>query len=148
LNYQMGFETLGIMAGLGLAWEFVYNWLQRFRWDDDWPPFFMLIQIVPEAVLLWYVSHLMGVFPQGPLGFSSPEMLMYVLHVSTLWVVIWLFLLGPMRVLAPWWRFESGVLIRPNPGTARYRKSSPAWQEILAGKGALVPSSSEIGEKS
>jgi len=115
VNYQMSFETLGVMAGLGLGWEFVYHALQQLRWDRDWPSLFMLLAVVPEGVALWYVAHLLGVFPPGTLGMSSPEMEMYVIHLATVWVVMWLWLQGPQKVVVPRWRFQGGELWRLSP---------------------------------
>ncbi len=111
VNYQMTFETLGLMAGLGIAWEIVYHRLQGLRWDQDWPPLFSLVTVVPEAVALWYVSWVAGVFPPGPTGFSSPEMEMFVIHITTVWLVMWLFSLGPLRVMLPRWRYEGGAIL-------------------------------------
>ncbi len=108
VNYQMAFETLGLMAGVGVLWELIYFQAEKLRHDRDWPAVFVLFQVLPEGVVLWYVAHMAGVFPAGTLGLSSPVLEMFVIHLALVWLAIWMFLLGPMRVLAPYWHWHGG----------------------------------------
>jgi hypothetical protein len=89
-----------------VLWELVYHGLQQFRWEKDWPTLFGLLTGVNEGILVWMVAghglvpHLTGVRPAA-----------FVIHFSTLWVLVWLIANGPMRVPFVRWRFRGGRLI-------------------------------------
>jgi hypothetical protein len=93
-----------------LAWEVVYHVLQQFRWDKDWPPLFALLVGVPEGILLWVVLHWIG-FETGSLSFSSPDMAMFLWDFATVWVLMWLAEVGPLKVISLRWRFEGGEFV-------------------------------------
>lgn len=95
-----GLRVLGLVGLLGTLWEFVYHGLQQFRWEKDWPALFGLLTIVNEGVLLWLVMLLLDL-PLGVLGWT---------HFVTTWLLMWVFVNGPMRVLAPRWRYRGGRL--------------------------------------
>jgi len=122
--YHVTFETLGLMTLLGLGWEVLYHVLQQARWDKDWPSVFALLVVVTEAIPLWYVTHILGVIP-GTTRPSSPVIPMYVIHVGTTWLLIWLFMQGPLRVVHIRWRFEGGKVLVRAPGRLRRRSNWP-----------------------
>lgn len=95
-----GLRVLGLVGLLGTLWEFAYHGLQQFRWEKDWPALFGLLTIVNEGVLLWLVMLLLDL-PLGVLGWT---------HFVTTWLLMWVFVNGPMRVLAPRWRYRGGRL--------------------------------------
>ena len=109
-DYRMTFETLGLMALVGIAWELLYHLLQQFRWDKDWPPLFTLVALVPEGIVLWYVIHLTHV-ENGTWALTSSGFPMFAIHLATTWVLMWLFMVGPMKVVSLKWRFEGGELV-------------------------------------
>jgi len=105
-DYQMALYTLGLMVGLGLVWEFLYHGLQQLRWDRDWPPSFTLLAALPEGACLWLVLRGLGVTLGSVDPLHSSVFPMYAGLFLTAWVVILLVELGPMRVLAPRWRYR------------------------------------------
>jgi hypothetical protein len=134
--YHVTFEALGLMTLLGLGWEVVYHVMQQARWDKDWPSLFTLLAVIPEAIPLWYVTHILDVIP-GTTRLSSPIVPLYVIHISTTWVLTWLFMQGPLRVLHVRWRFEGGKVLVRAPGRARRRPSG--LPGIAAAAAAVAP---------
>ena len=131
---RMALATLGLMTLLGLAWECGYHLLQQCRWDRDWPPAFVLLSGIPEGALLWAVLREVGV-DRGGLWPPSSVFPMFALLFASTWVVLLLTELGPMRVVAPHWRFRGMEVIgrrRPvpagrDPSTAA---TAPARQPV------------------
>ncbi|HEX5402694.1 MAG TPA: hypothetical protein VFX16_10375 [Pseudonocardiaceae bacterium] len=123
--YRMTFENLGLMAGLGLLWELVYHLLQQVRWDKDWPTLLGLLTVVNEAIPLWFLDHWLHVLP-GTAGFAAPSLPAFTVHIGTTWLVMWLFLQGPVRVLHLRWRFEGGRVLRRARGR---RHRTDEWLE-------------------
>ena len=105
--YRITLAGLAIVGVVGLIWEGLYHGLQQFRWDKDWPSLFMLLAMVPEAATTWVGLHLIDYVP-GTYGPSNPIFKLFVLHFTTTWLLIWLFLQGPIRVIFLRWRFEGG----------------------------------------
>jgi hypothetical protein len=101
VSYAMAFGSLVLMAAAGLVWEFVYQGIQQWRWDKDWPSIFALLTVVNEALLVWLLDHLFPVMSgpmagmggtaaalSGTLGPSSPYLPGFVLHIGTTWLAI------------------------------------------------------------
>lgn len=105
--YEITFKAIAVVAVMGLAWELLYHGLQQFRWDKDWPSLFGLLALVPEGIVAWLVLHALNVIP-GTVGWSSPIRNLFIIHFVTTWLVVWLFMQGPLRVVVPRWRFEGG----------------------------------------
>lgn len=101
--YRIAMEALGLMTLAGLGWELVYHLIQQVRWDKDWPSLFALITVINEAVPLWFLLHALQVI-QGTTGLSSPALPFYASYVASTWLVIWLFMQGPIRVMHVRWR--------------------------------------------
>jgi hypothetical protein len=116
--YLMMLESLGLMTLTGLLWELIYHGLQQARWDKDWPSIFALMTVVNEAVPLWFLVHAVHVMP-GTTGFSSPLLSLFAIHIGSTWLIIWLFIQGPMRVINVRWRFEGGRIM--------HRTLSSSW---------------------
>jgi hypothetical protein len=106
--YRDLFVVLGVVLVLGFVWEFIYHGLQQFRWEKDWPTFFGFITGINEGVVVWFVASLI-VFPALGLGMISPSIFLW--HFITTWIVIFLFLNGPMRVVFLRWRFIGGRIV-------------------------------------
>ena len=105
-EYEVALLTLGWVALLGVVvWEPIYHLLQQFRWEKDWPAMFLLLQVVPEAVLVRVVLD-RTLTTSAPVGMGT-----YVLHFATTWLLIFLFLQGPMRVPFLRWRFRGGRIV-------------------------------------
>ncbi|HEY2579222.1 MAG TPA: hypothetical protein VGI74_23185, partial [Streptosporangiaceae bacterium] len=55
----------------------------------------------------------------------SPIIPLYVIHVGTTWLLTWLFMQGPLRVMHLRWRFEGGKVLTLAPGRLRRRYTWP-----------------------
>jgi hypothetical protein len=106
-RYQATFVVLGTVAVLGVGWEFVYHLLMQWRWEKDWPTLFGLLTAVPEGILVWVLAG-RGRLPwlPGPVPLSA-----FLIHFGIVWLAVWLFANGPMRVLFIRWRFHGGRLV-------------------------------------
>jgi hypothetical protein len=106
-KYQNAYVVLATVAVLGIGWEFLYHFLMQWRWEKDWPTLFGLVTLVPEGLLIWLLL-LAGVIP-GIVGqLSAPA---FVIDFLLVWVAVWLWANGPMRVPAIRWRFRGGRLV-------------------------------------
>lgn len=97
LDFLKPFAILFFVLVTGYVWDAIYIFLQRFRWDRDWPPAFQfltaLVEMVPAGILAWLLS--------VPWWF-------FLLHYWFTWWVIFIASQGPMRIFFPRWRFRGG----------------------------------------
>jgi hypothetical protein len=107
--YGITYKALLIIAVAGVGWELVYHGLQQFRWNKDWPSLLGLLTMVNEGLVVWWILHAFNIIP-GTDGWSSPLRNTYLVLFITTWVVTWLFMQGPLRVVVLRWRFEGGRL--------------------------------------
>jgi hypothetical protein len=97
---RAGLFSLAATLLVGLVfWEPLYHLLMQFRWEKYWPTLFVLLQSVPEAAVVWLLLDRFG--PGAPFGVFA------ALFFST-WLVVFLTLHGPMRVVFLRWRFRGG----------------------------------------
>lgn len=95
---------LGYMALFGTGWDLVYQYLQSFRWDHDWPGILQLLAGIWEGLVLGVMIMTIGL----P-GIPQPLVLSHaVLHYSLVWLGIYTASQTLMRVLFPHWRFQGG----------------------------------------
>lgn len=104
--YRGTFIVLATVLVLGIGWEFVYHFLQQFRWEKDWPTFFGLVTAINEGALVYLLIQL-GLVPMLP----DVPLATFLVHFLTVWVVVWLIANGPMRVPFLRWRFRGGRLV-------------------------------------
>jgi hypothetical protein len=97
------FWILGYVALFGLVWDILYNYLQKFRWDRDWPGAFQLLAGIWEAIFIVAVVTLFGL-PNG-LDFS---LFWFTIHYSLVWLSVYIASQTLMRILFPHWRFKGG----------------------------------------
>lgn len=102
-NYRAALLTLAVIAALGMGWELLYHAVQQLRWDRDWPSVFALLAGLPEGFAAVPVLCASGLMP--------PNRLAYVLHFGSTWLIIWLAMQGPIRVIAPRWRHVGGRVV-------------------------------------
>jgi hypothetical protein len=100
------YSLLLVVAVLGVLWEFLYHGLQQFRWEKDWPTLFGLLLAIPEGVVAFAVART-GVLSAA----EHVTWAAFVVGFGTTWLVTWLFVNGPMRVLSVHWRFRGGRLV-------------------------------------
>ncbi|MCL4870470.1 MAG: hypothetical protein KJ063_16025 [Anaerolineae bacterium] len=106
---QTPFVLLGYVLLFGLAWDGVYYGLQTLRWNRDWPPLFMVVAGVWEAMFLWGLISL-----SREAGLTLPGVapgLTFFQFAAHYTVVFWstfaaAFSLLP--ILFPRWRYRGG----------------------------------------
>ncbi|GAC1599313.1 MAG: hypothetical protein NVS3B21_25720 [Acidimicrobiales bacterium] len=108
--YRITLKAIVVVGVVGIGWELLYHGLQQFRWDKDWPSLFGLLTSIPEAVVAWIVLHALHIIP-GTYGWESPIRNLFMVHFFSTWLILWLFMQGPLRVVAIRWRFEGGRFI-------------------------------------
>lgn len=89
----------------GLGWDVLYMFVQKFRWDQDWP-----------AALQWAAALWEGFFfilIRGILGIRLPLTEEYILnwfliHYLCVWIAVFVCSQSVMRILYPRWRFHGG----------------------------------------
>jgi hypothetical protein len=105
-RYRATLTVLAVVLVAGLAWEFLYHALQQFRWEKDWPTLFGLVTALNEGLAVWLVISRDG----GPVRVDVPASA-FLIHFTTTWLVVFLFVNGPMRVPFLRWRFKGGRLL-------------------------------------
>lgn len=102
--YPATFLSLAIVLGMALVlWEWVYYLLQLCRWEKDWPAMFFMLVLVPEAIVAWLIFKAIDLDTEGVATGAT-----FLVHIITTWIVMWLFVLGPIKVLFIRWRFNGG----------------------------------------
>lgn len=101
-SYGGTFRVLATVLVAGLLWELVYHALQQFRWEKDWPTLLGIVTGVNEGLVAWVLLRRIGL---------DVPVLVYSVHFSTTWLVVWGFVAGPVRVIAPRWRFRGGRFV-------------------------------------
>ena len=105
--YPATFAVLAIVLVVGMVlWEWVYYLLQLCRWEKDWPSMFFLLQMIPEGVVAYVIFRNIGIDTDG----VATTYATFVTHFVTTWILIWLFALGPIKILFIRWRFNGGKI--------------------------------------
>lgn len=104
--YSNALQVILWTAGVGLLWEFVYHGLQQFRWEKDWPILFALLNGFNEGLVVWLLVGPAGLVTAGGIPGST-----FLVHFATTWIVTWLWVVGPHRMVFIRWRFEGGRLL-------------------------------------
>jgi hypothetical protein len=103
--YRGAIGVLAAVAVLGVGWELVYHGLQQFRWEKDWPTGLGLVTGVNEGLAAWLAAR--GGAVPGAGGVTAWP---FAVHFGIVWLGVWLWANGPMRVVLPRWRFQGGRL--------------------------------------
>lgn len=109
-DYQITFVILLWVTILGVIWELIYHGIMQFRWEKDWPTLFGLLNIINEGILLTVLLKL-DLIPW--LGVDSSEVSLGAFWILffIIWMSIWVWTNGPMRVPFIHWRFFGGRII-------------------------------------
>ena len=91
-----GLAILILAFFLGLGWDALYTFMQKFRWDRDWPAALQLLAGIWEGLILWV------------LVFFIQELSFNLLHYSLVWLSVFVTSQSLMRILFPRWRFFGG----------------------------------------
>jgi hypothetical protein len=105
-KYQATFTVLAVVFVLGIVWDALWYFLQQFRWEKDWPIMYQLLTGIPEGIVAWLVLKHRLVPPHPVLSGAA-----FDIHFTTVWILTWVFTIGPMRVPFLRWRFRGGRLI-------------------------------------
>ena len=106
MKYQATFTVLAVVFVLGIVWDAIWYGLQQFRWEKDWPIMFQLLIGIPEGVVAWLALGT-GHLPGHPVLTGAA----FAIHFTTVWILTWLFSIGPIRVPFLRWRFRGGRFI-------------------------------------
>ncbi len=105
-RYQATFTVLAVVLVVGLVWECIYQGLQQFRWEKDWPTLFGFVEGINEGIVAWLI-----VANVTLPGHPSVTGTAFVIDFATVWIVTWLWVNGPMRVPFLRWRFRGGRIV-------------------------------------
>jgi hypothetical protein len=103
-SHPIFFWVLGYVALFGIGWDVLYSYLQKFRWDRDWPAAFQVLAGIWEAVFILALFRsigLPGIAKAMPLG-------LFWLHYGLVWLSGFLASQVMMRLIFPRWRFRGG----------------------------------------
>ncbi len=110
-QYEVTVTAWALALVFGLGWELVYHAWQQRRWDRDFPSLYFglasLWEFIPVAAVVLS-------------AYDPPFAAIFIMFFG-LWLLIWLFIQGPIRVVLPRWRFRGGrvlVTVAPSPGSA------------------------------
>ena len=95
---------------LGVLWELLYHGIQQFRWEKDWPTMFGLLTALNEGALVWLLLELEAVpgidYPPDGVPFGA-----FLVMFTLVWLTIWVWTNGPMRIFLIRWRFFGGRIV-------------------------------------
>jgi hypothetical protein len=114
IKYQDAFVILLWVGILGIGWECVYHFLMQWRWEKDWPSFFGFATLINEGLLVYFLAD-QGVLP-GIAGRGSPlnhlvPVGFFIGDFLVVWIAVWVWANGPMRVFNIHWRFFGGRIV-------------------------------------
>ncbi|MBD2120025.1 hypothetical protein [Trichocoleus sp. FACHB-262] len=98
------FWVLLYAALFGLGWDALYTYLQKLRWDRDWPGALQLLAGLWEAVFIVLLLKTVGLFGID----RNLSMSGFLWHYSSIWLAIYLAAHSLMRILFPRSRFRGG----------------------------------------
>jgi hypothetical protein len=102
------FWVLFYVGLFGIVCDILYDFLQKFMWDHDWPGAFQFLAAIAEGVLLGLLILWFGL---PGLPSDSFHILWFIVHYSTVSVVLYFLSWTVMRLLFPRWRFKGGEWI-------------------------------------
>ncbi|AUT04124.1 hypothetical protein CLI64_29145 [Nostoc sp. CENA543] len=101
------FWVLGYVAIFGLVWDIIYNFLQKFRWDRDWPAAYQLLAGIWELIFVGCGVKIFGFLP-APVPKELIPIDTFLLHYSVVWLSVFIASQSIMRILFPRSRFRGG----------------------------------------
>ncbi len=101
------FWILGYVALFGLAWDILYTYLQKYRWDRDWPAAYQLFAGIWEMVFIFGGVKIFGLLPI-PIPKEELSTVAFILHYVTVWLAIFIISQSLMKIIFPRWRFRGG----------------------------------------
>jgi hypothetical protein len=115
VKYQDAFVVLFWVAVFGVLWECVYHFLMQWRWEKDWPSFFGFATFINEGLLIYFLVRkgtLPGIYGRGiPIDIVLVPAWFFWIDFLVVWIAVWVWANGPMRVFNIHWRFFGGRLV-------------------------------------
>ena len=102
------YRVLLYVGIFGVVWDVIYILIQRLRWDRDWPAAFQVANGIIEGILIYLVIDNFGL---PGIDDGSVPLGRFVAHYGLVWLSIFIWVQGPMRVVFPFWRFHGGRII-------------------------------------
>ncbi|NWF58706.1 MAG: hypothetical protein HXY43_05180 [Fischerella sp.] len=101
------FWILGYVAVFGLVWDVVYDQIQKYRWDRDWPAAYQLFAGIWEMLFVWCG---LKVFRFLPTPIPKEDLLwgVFLQHYSLVWLAVFIASQSLMRIIFPRSRFRGG----------------------------------------
>ncbi|HLP91223.1 MAG TPA: hypothetical protein VK184_21915 [Nostocaceae cyanobacterium] len=101
------FFILAYVAGFGLVWDVLYDYLQKFRWDRDWPATHQLGAGIWEFFIILCGVKIFGFLPL-PIPKEELSAELVLLHYTIVWIAIFTASQSLMRIIFPRSRFRGG----------------------------------------
>jgi hypothetical protein len=109
LNTIIPFWILGYIAFFGVFfWDVLYDYIQKKRWDRDWPGFYQLVAGIWEAIFLAILLSILKNIQFGLPGVLEFNLGVFIFHYSCVWLGIYIASQSIMRLIFPRWRFRGG----------------------------------------
>jgi hypothetical protein len=91
--------NLALVLVLGFCWDILYTFLQKLRWDRDWPPAYQLVAGIFEGLVVFVLDLILRLE-------VSPSV--FLAHYGLVWLATFLMSQGPLRFIFPRWRYRGG----------------------------------------
>ena len=101
------FWILCYVAIFGLGWDVVYDQIQKYRWDRDWPAVYQLFAGIWEFIFIVCGIKFLGFLPI-PLPKEQLPLFWVFFHYFVVWFAVFIASQSIMRVLFVRWRFFGG----------------------------------------
>jgi hypothetical protein len=110
LSYNLVlFWNLGYIAFFGIFfWDVLYDYIQKRRWDRDWPGVYQLVAGIWEAIFLAILLSILKNIQFGLPGVPEFNLGLFVAHYICVWLGIYIASQSIMRIIFPRWRFRGG----------------------------------------
>jgi len=103
-NVGIPLLALFYMFLLGIALDLLYQYIQSFRWDGDWPTSFQVGAGIAEGILVWGLIRA-GLLPGLP---RTMPFIVFLFQYGLTWLSIFSLTQGLLRVFWPQWRYQGG----------------------------------------
>ncbi|MEO1187198.1 MAG: hypothetical protein AAFX46_22135 [Cyanobacteria bacterium J06636_27] len=101
------FWILFYVAIFGLGWDVVYNQIQKYRWDRDWPAVHQLFAGIWEFIFIVCGVKILGFLPT-PIPKEELPLFWVFFHYFAVWLAVFLISQSLMRIIFVRWRFFGG----------------------------------------
>ena len=107
-SYRVTLSVLIATVFIGVLWELLYHFAQQFRWEKDWPTLFGLLTMINEGLVVYLlVRYTTIILPEH----LRPSLSAFLIQFVVTWLVFWVVVNGPMRLVFHRWRFAGGRLL-------------------------------------